>query len=181
MILQGVFMNAPQPGTHFLNELKQFLAFLRNLWGLLAGVSVLFPLSNIVVKVIPMQSLDHDGAFAMMSPAIVTTIGTVATLFLVLWMFSRRAQFRREAERRVVQRKAVFSIAAGLFSLVLYVVGYTVKLASAYDVWGWESQDPRHLFAEVPLLVTYVAAFVFVTRAFLLLAMVEYFSAKRAS
>ena len=169
-------MSVPDRGTSFLEEFKQFLTFLQNLWGLLAGVSVLFPLSNVLVRVIPLQSLDHDGAFAKLTPSLVTTVATITTLFLVLWTFSHRGRFKGKARRRVVQRQAMLSFGAGLASLVLYIVGYTVKLTDAYVRWGWESQDPRHLMAEVPLLIAYVAAFALVTRAFLLLAMTEFFS-----
>ncbi len=45
-------MTAGQP---FLEELRDFLAFLRSLWGLLAGISVLFPLSNVLFSVIPLE------------------------------------------------------------------------------------------------------------------------------
>ena len=174
-------MNAPDHGTRFLDEFKQFLSFLQNLWGLLAGLSVLFPLSNVLVKVVPLQSLDQDGAFAKLSPSLVTTLATITTLFLVLWTFSHRDQFKGRTQRRPLQRQAKFSFGAGLACLVLYLVGYTVKLTTAYDVWGWESQDPRHLLVEVPLLIAYVAAFALVTRAFLLLAMMEFFSTGRTS
>jgi hypothetical protein len=168
-------MSAPDAGTPFLDEFRQFLTFLQNLWGLLTGISVLFPLSNVLVKVIPLQSLDYDGAFAKLAPSLVTTVATITTLFLVFWTFSHRGQFKDQTQRRVVQRRAMFSFGAGFASIVLYLVGYTVKLTAAYDVWGWESQDPRHLLAEVPLLIAYVAAFALVTRAFLLLAMMEFF------
>ena len=174
-------MSVPDRGTPFLNEFKQFLNFLQNLWGLLAGVSVLFPLSNVLVKVIPLQSLEHDGAFAKLSPSLVTVLATLTTLFLVLWTFSHRSQFQGQSQRRPIQRQALFSFGAGLLTLVLYLVGYTVTLADAYDVWGWESQDPRHLLAEIPLLIAYVAAFALVTRAFVLLGMMEFFSAERPS
>ena len=75
----------------------------------------------------------------------------------------------------------MLSFGAGLLTLVLYLVGYSVTLTNAYEVWGWESQDPRHLFAEVPLLVAYVASFALVTRAFVLLGMIEFFSTERPS
>ena len=47
------------------------------------------------------------------------------------------------------------SFGMGLVGLVLYLIGYEVTLANAFDVWGWLSDDPRHLLAEIPLLVTY--------------------------
>ena len=66
-----------------------------------------------------------------------------------------------------------------IFALLLYLVGYYVTLASAYPVWGWESESPRHLWAEVPLMASYAASFALVTQAFVLLVMLEFFSAER--
>ena len=39
-------MTSSNQGTTVLKEFKDFTTFLQNLWGILAGVSVLFPLSN---------------------------------------------------------------------------------------------------------------------------------------
>jgi len=173
-------MTDPDRGAQFLKEFREFLAFLGNLWSLLAGLSVLFPLSNVFVKVIPLQSLDQDGAFAKLSPSLVTFLATVTTLFLILWTFSRRGDLKA-SPRRAIRRRAAWSFVAGASTLVCYLVGYAVKLANAFAVWGWESQDPRHLIAEVPLLAAYVASFALVTRAFLLLGMLEFFSAEPAA
>ena len=95
-------MSPAERGTQFLDEFKEFLAFLKNLWGILAGVSVLFPLSNVLVKVIPLQSLDHDGAFAMLAPSLVTALATITTLFLILWTFSHRSEFKAQPQRRAI-------------------------------------------------------------------------------
>lgn len=167
-------MSAPAPGTAFLDEFKGFLGFLQSLWGVLAGVSVVFPLSNVLVNVVPLQSIEHDGAFAKLSPSLVTTLATLTTLFVILWTFGHRGDYAGESQRRPIQRKALGSFAIGAAALVIYVVGYYVKMAYAYDVWGWESEVPQHLLAEVPLILAYVAAFTMVTRAFVLLALVEF-------
>ena len=50
-------------GVTFLKELKDFIAFLQNLRGILAGISVFFPLSNVLIKLIPMKSMSEDGVF----------------------------------------------------------------------------------------------------------------------
>jgi hypothetical protein len=174
-------MSPSHRGAQFLDEFKEFLAFLKSLWGILAGVSIFFPLSNVLVDVIPLQSLERDGAFAKLAPSSVTALATITTLFLILWTFSQRSDVRAEPERRAIRRQAAMSFGAGGLTLVLYLVGYFVTLSNAYAVWGWESQDPRHLLAEVPLLVMYVASFALVTRAFVLLGMLEFYSTERPS
>ena len=42
----GMAIEPERRGAGFLRELAEFLEFLRHLWGVLAGASVLFPLSN---------------------------------------------------------------------------------------------------------------------------------------
>jgi len=41
-------------GESFLSDFNEFLSFLKNLWGMLTGLSVFFPLSNVFFKVLPM-------------------------------------------------------------------------------------------------------------------------------
>jgi len=46
-------MKAQQGTPPSLDELRHFIEFLRNVWAALAGVSVLFPLSNAFSQTIP--------------------------------------------------------------------------------------------------------------------------------
>ncbi|MFQ5772607.1 MAG: hypothetical protein ACE5HX_18870 [bacterium] len=165
--------------TIFLHEFKEFFSFLQNLWGVLTGISVFFPLSNMLIKYIPLKTFDQDGVFIYFTPPMITTVSTLATLFFVLLLFSKRSKFKFKRERFGIQRHALISFGSGVLVLLTYVVGYYVVLANAYAVWGWESDDPRHLIAEVPLLVSYGAAFILITRAFMLLGMIEFFSTKQ--
>ena len=59
-------------GKEFLQELREFLAFLASLWGLLAAVSVFFPLSNLLTKVVPLG--DQDKPFHNVSPGLVALL-----------------------------------------------------------------------------------------------------------
>ena len=45
----------------------------------------------------------------------------------------------------------------------------------AWSEWNWGSDDPRKLLVEVPLMLAYIAFFSLVTRAFVLLGLIEYF------
>jgi len=155
-------------GKGFLEEFKTFLAFLQGLWGILTGISIFFPLSNVFFSVIPLKSMSEDGALACLSPAFITATATLATLFVILWTFSNRGDIPK------LKSKAWISFLIGIFALVSYVVIYELKL-SAFDFWGWESDAPYHLLIEIPLLVTYAAFFVLTTRAFILLGLLEFY------
>jgi hypothetical protein len=162
-------------GGEFLEEFRGFLLFLGSLWGLLAGVSVLFPLSNVLLEVIPLGAYGQEGGvYDLLSPRLVTTTSTLVTLFLLLAMFAGRERFRQRQVRRGVVRRAWITLLAGLLCLVAYLVLHRVYREYAWPVWGLGSGDPRKLLAEVPLAVAYVAFFALTTRAFVLLAMLEY-------
>ena len=168
-------MNSSNPGTAFLKEFKDFVAFLQNLWGILAGISVMFPLSNVFLKIIPLEILDEDGLLVFFSPRLFTTIATLVSLFLILWTFSQRSKIKLSKGRAKTQRQAWLSFGIGISSLVIYIVIYFLISNIAYDVLGWESDDVRRLFSEVVLLIFYCLFFSLITRAFMLLGMIEFF------
>jgi hypothetical protein len=166
----------------YLEELKEFLTFLKNLWGLLAGVSVFFPLSNILLHAIPLRAYGtEDGVFDQLAPSLITTIATVVTLFVVLVTFASRHQLQNPMKRKAMLRNAWLSFGAGLSSLLAYLIIHQVYREYAWEPWGWGSGDPRKLLAEVPLLISYVLFFSLLTRAFMLLGMIEFFGKERHS
>jgi hypothetical protein len=169
-------MGPTERGDTFLGELRAFVAFLGNLWGLLAGISVFFPLSNVLVKVIPLGRFGDDGGvYDHLSPPLVTGVATLVTLFVILSTFARRHTFKADTAGPAIERRAWLSFAAGALALTTYLVVHTVYAQYAWSAWGWGSGDPRKLLAEIPLLATYCAWFSLITRAFLLLAMKEFF------
>jgi uncharacterized membrane protein len=168
-------MNFSKKGTLFLKEFKDFITFLQNLWGILAGISILFPLSNVLLKLIPLKTFNEDGVYNHLSPSLITTIATVVSLFVILWTFSSRNTFKKQREISEIQKKAFISFVIGIMVLIIYLVIYIVTSEYAWSVWGWGTDDPRKLFAEVPLLITYSSFFALTTRAFMLLGMIEFF------
>lgn len=167
--------------NRYLDELREFLTFLKNLWGLLAGISVFFPLSSILLRVIPLRAYGTDnGVFDHLAPSLITTIATLVTLFVVLVTFTSRHQLQNPMKRKAMLRNAWLSFGAGLASLLAYLVMHQVYREYAWDPWGWGSGDPRKLLAEIPLLISYVLFFSLLTRAFMLLGMIEFFRKERA-
>ncbi len=164
-----------KPGQAFLNELKDFIAFLQGLWGILAGISVLFPLSNVLIEVIPLgQKLDTP-TFEYISPKLVTVVTTLIALFIILWTFGRRHDFKAQKKRGQIRQQAMLSFAFGLLALIIYFVAfygiYTLFYAPL-DIW---SGDPRRLIGDIVLMLSYSAFFSLITRAFMLLGMIEFF------
>lgn len=175
-------MNSSESNKGYLEELKEFLAFLKKLWGILASISVFFPFSNIFLNAIPLRAYGtDDGAFDQLSPYLITTIATVVTLFVVIGTFADRSRFQNPRNRPVLLRNAWLSLGTGILSLLTYLILHQAYWRYAWEPWGWGSGDPRKLFAEIPLLITYVLFFSLLTRAFTMLGMIEFFGKRDAS
>ncbi len=170
-------MSASDGGTVFLKEFKDFMTFLQSLWGTFAGISVLFPLSNTLASLIPLRYIHDDppGALEFITPGLVTAFSTLVTLFVVLWTFGQRHEFKTGGEGHGMQRRAWLSFAGGLLGLFVYVFVYFGIYVIVYERWGIWGGDPRRLIGDVLLLLSYSAFFAMVTRAFMLLGMREYF------
>jgi hypothetical protein len=158
-------------GQTFLQELREFLRFLRSLWGVLAGVSVLFPLSNALLTIIPIS--DGQRPFQNLSPRVVTTLSVLTCIFLTFATFSRRNHFASSKPRVRYAWTARASFVLGLAALGLYL------LTPGHLYYAWITNNPGSdlgvaaydgLFAAL-----YIATFALFTRAFLVLAMLEYF------
>lgn len=167
-------MKTDREASPVLREFSAFLDFLHGLWAALASVSVLFPLSNTLMDVIP-QGVWPDGGFVYFPPLIVTIVTTIACLFLVLWTFGQRRQYREEQDLDVLPKQAGLSFVAGIAALVIYLVCYlAIRGGFYFDVLGWESDALRRIAGDVVLMVSYLSFFALVTRAFLLLGLREY-------
>lgn len=169
-------MNNPKEEVSFLNEFKDFLQFLQNLWTILAGISVLFPLSNALAKIIPLAQWP-EGGLAYFSPQLLSIVSSLACLFLLLWLFGHRYQFKRR--RFQTRKKAGLSFAIGLIALIIYLTVYfSIANDFYYEILKWESDDLRRVLGDIVLLIAYSAFFVLITQAFMLLGMLEYFGHK---
>ena len=167
-------MGSGQEPSPALKEFKQFLEFLQSLWAMLAGVSVVFPLSNTLVQIIPLAQWT-DGGFAYLSPPVVTGVTTLACLFIILWTFGKREEMRSHRTWDSLPRQAGRSFVLGIAGLAVYLVGhYTVKEDFYFRVLGWGSDDLRRIGGDLVLLMAYGGFFALVTRAFLLLGLREY-------
>jgi hypothetical protein len=174
-------MSNSESRNGYLDELADFLAFANKLWGILAGISVFFPLSNMLLEAIPLGAYGTEGGvFDRISPPLITTITTVVTLFLVLATFAGRSRFARPGSRRATVRKAWLSLAISVVSLIAYLALYQAYFEYAWEPWRLGSGDPRKLIVEIPLTIAYAVFFALLTKAFMLLGMLEFFENRNA-
>ncbi len=170
-------------GTAFLKEFKDFISFLKNLWGILAGISMLFPLSNLLAKAIPLQKWEGEagsGALYSFSPSLVSVVASLIALFIILWTFVQRHRIK-DKKSNMIPRQAGLLFLLGIFALIIYLLIYS--LISNYEIFwswfNWESDDPRRLIGDVILLIFYCMFFAAMTRAFVLLGLIEFLGLKR--
>lgn len=172
-------MSTNVTGRGFLAEAREFFVAMQSWWGMLAGISVFFPLSNTLLSVIPLESWTKEspevyyGGLYRLSPALVTTLATVTTLFVVVTTFAGRHRLDG------AQRKAWISFLSGFGILLAYLAAYFMLGEEAYMTLGWTSDDMTHLWVDIGLTVLYCAFFALITRAFMLMGMVEYFRDQR--
>jgi hypothetical protein len=171
-------MNTSQNSKNFIQEFREFAKFLQSLWGILASLSVLFPLSNVFAKVIPLGVFDQDGGFVFFPLSLVTAMATLASFFIILSTFGQRHALKSHEQQSFFKRQASISFALGVFALIIYVGGHFVVLRGL--VYGYYERTATYFFeqliGDVILLVTYCGFFALMTRAFELLAMLEYFA-----
>lgn len=167
-------MSAMQDSNPALGEFRTFIDFLGSLWAMLAGTSVLFPLSNQLTQVIPLSKWP-GGGFVHLEASIVTTVATFAALFIILWVFAKREHMSRPSVWRALPKKAVVSFLAGIIALIVYLlIEYLISHDFYFRVLEWESDDLRCIVGDLVLLISYVAFFALMTRAFLLLGVREF-------
>jgi hypothetical protein len=171
----------PAAGASFLRELRDFLDFLASVWGVLTGASLAFPLSNVFVRVIPLEGNESFNPLALLPSAPIAAAAALVTLFVVLATFGRRSEFRIAARRRRIRMSAVVSLAAGLGALAVYLVGIQAVQDGLYGNTGGIPVYKTALLAGGDLVfgALYAAFFALTTRGFMLLAMLEYYPAAR--
>ena len=164
-------------GDSFLNELRDFITFLQSLWGILAGLSIFFPLSSVMTDVIPLRYISDDspGALEYLSTDLITTVATIITLFVILWTFGQRHKLDHK-EAINLTKQAWISFVFGVVILMLYLAVYYGIYAVFYEPMQIWSGNPIRIIGDIILLLLYSVFFASITRAFTLLGMKEYFS-----
>jgi hypothetical protein len=162
------------PAQTIGRQAKEFFTFQQNLWGLLASLSVLFPLVNLFVQVIPLYNAEYPPAPAYLSTGLITGVATLLTLFVILWTFGQRHKFKVRGAGKTLQRQAWFAFGLGLLALLAYLVVLYGGYGFFYGPFGIWSGDPRRLLGDVALLGFYSGFVALIARAFMLLGMMSF-------
>ena len=156
--------------TDYITNLTALFKFLGSIWGLLAGVSVLFPLSNVLFKVLPLTQRTQESprGLALLPTQLVTTIASVLTLFVLLQTVASRDLITSNS-------RATVQISAGV--CFLFAMEFLVLYLRTYYRPSPQKQRPYNiLYSDFLQLFTYALLFAMLTLAFTVLAYKEYLS-----
>jgi hypothetical protein len=157
------------------DDLLGFLRFAGRLWALLAGVSVLFPLANVFLRVIPAS--ERFQPLFRLPPAVMAPAAMLASAFMLLVSYYGRTG--TDAARTGVapaRRSALTAFLAGAVCLGVYLSWEALLGDRLYgDTANTTIAKEAALEAsDIAFILLYSGFFVFMTRAFVILALLEY-------
>jgi hypothetical protein len=156
------------------SELRAFLAFLGNLWAVLAQASVLFPYASSFLALVPIRPMDGDPSFPFyyLPPAIVPLMATLVCTYTVLALFNRRSELPGPGDRVRPHQRSGWLLGAGLAALVCYLALRGIDVGALMSDLGvgdlLNLKRAIKLGVDVVMLGCYVLFFRFVTAAFML-------------
>ena len=149
---------------------KDFLGFIRyicTLWGVLGSITAVFPLADILLKRIPLPVDSYGNSTA----SVAIPIALLAALFTLFYTF-----VQRDKSRSTNARRSGYYFCIGLICLIMFfLLGHfeqpiRMKLFSSDFL---DSTDDYVLLL-VGVVPFYVAFFASITRAFAILALMEF-------
>jgi hypothetical protein len=120
----------------YARSIERFHNLLNNLWGMLASISVFFPLSNIFAKLIPIDAWDQGGGLVAISPQVFTAIASLGAVFVVFFRFGLREKLNTKEGRQSMWNLTPPSFFGGLIALVIYLVLYSSIQNNLYATMG---------------------------------------------
>lgn len=161
--------------SDYLDELRAFIAFLSSVWGLLGGLSTVFPLSNTIIEVVPLGPPDATPWLGpkFVDPALISALATLGCIYVVFYSFAQR-QVIQNIHRRRIRTMATRSFVLGVIVLALYLADFYVVPNYIQRGSLLAPTDPVLFVYDIGLVAFYGGAFMLYTRAFVLLGIMEY-------
>ncbi|GAB6190707.1 hypothetical protein [Desulfocastanea catecholica] len=147
------------------NDLRSFIKYMSSLWALLAGITVVFPLSDVLLEVI---SLPAD-AYQKSTAPIAIPVTTLVTLFTLFYTF-----VQRDKSQYVTVRQSNVFFMLGLSSLVIFFLLEHFEEPLRENFLPFLDTSDDYVLLLVAVVPFYVCFFACITRAFTILALMEY-------
>lgn len=158
------------------DELRALIEYLGSLWSILGSISVFFPLSNKLLRAVPLDSQ----VVSAVSPNLVTLIASVFTVFVVFDTFVERFRLigtpigtGNGPER--FRRAAWAWLWSGALMLAAYLILYRHKDFLLWEYWQIGGGSLWNTVFDILLTTLYSGFFASITKAFMLLGMIEFY------
>ncbi len=148
-----------------MENLKDFINYITSVWGLLAGLTAVFPTADVILKVIPLPV----DAYEKSTASIAIPITTLVALYIVFYSFVRRDRITPKLSRQA----SLFFILGLIWLIVFFLLDHFEYPLRTRLFPGLDSGDDYVLML-VGIVPFYVMFFGFVTRGFTILALIEY-------
>lgn len=169
-----VTMNIVQKTNLWLRNIKSFAAFLGNLWGGMAVLTVVIPILNSFVHILPLESVENNGALKWFTTELFTAIAVIICFAMILAVYRQRNTFILQASMDRLHKLAWKSFGIGTTLLVIYLMFYYFLRSNIDQEILSKIPETSHLVAEALLLILYSGSFGMITRGLALLGAGEY-------
>lgn len=147
------------------NDLQSFIRYITSLWGAFGGITAVFPLADVLFKVIPLPVDAYENSTA----PIAIPVTSLVALFTLVYTF-----VQRDKSRSATARRSGMFFVLGMASLVAFFLLEHFEYPLRIKLFpGLDSTDDYVLLL-VGVVPFYVAFFACVTRAFAILALMEF-------
>jgi hypothetical protein len=148
-------------------DFRGFIRYISTLWGVLGSITVVFPLADILLQRIPLPVDSYGNS----TSSVGIPITLLASLFALLYTFVQRDRHTSTSARR----SGTFFFLGLIFLVIFFLFSHfeqpvREKLFSSEVV---DSTDDYVLLL-VGAVPFYVASFACITRAFAMLALIEF-------
>ena len=147
-------------------DLKTFLVYISSVWGLLAGITSIFPLANVLFKIIPLPVDAYDRSTA----PIAIPLTTLVAVFIIFYSFVQRDQVVSNPTRMA---KLFFSLGCVSLAIYIFLDEFWYPLRQRFCPVICDSETDFKMWL-VMLIPFYIGFFACITRAFTILALVEF-------
>lgn len=161
------------------DNVQAVIAYLSSLWGVASGLSLLFPLSNVLLQAVPSTIFIEVQPKTVLTPALLTSLATILSLFSILVLISTRHDIgSRNFYSRIhgLRGLAILSFMIAVF-LLLFYVALCNEYRLHYENMSTSSRDGAELYA----FFGYPLVFASFTTAFTALGLREYLLEQKAA
>lgn len=147
------------------DDFRSFVKYMTSLWGALGGISVVFPMADVLFKVIPLPVDGYDKSTA----SIAIPVTSLVAAFTLLYPF-----VQRDRPQSATARKAITYFAFGLLSLVVFFLLEHFEYPLRVRLFPELDSSDDYVLTLVGIVPFYIVFFACITRAFATLALIEF-------